>query len=396
MKTVPRPFLFLLVLTGLLAATHTLLLGRFLKPVLERTLTSLFGMPVGLESLQADIFTGQVTASGLDFHNQPEYSDAPHLWVRRLEFTVAVRALLDQQVVISRADFYEPYFLIERRKTQDGKLTNIVTWVRHIKAWKAGRPKGPPGGKGWTVEIPVINIHGGTFIYDDRTNPLLENRFVFDRLEGGLEGFQWPTESPVNLTQAVTLKGFFGAERPAPFEITGNANFATREVSFDLQGKTTQGKIGEYKRFWKDVPIDVHEGSFDLQIRMICVQKMIRTRTHLRLYDLKVFPGARPTEFFLGLPYTTALGFLQSQKEIHLRVPVSGWIQDPKFEFNRAFGQAFQKSLTKKIQGSLKAIKATPLILAEQTGKVVTETQAKISSGLGKITTLVVKKEEIS
>lgn len=388
MKLVPRKFLLLFALAVLLAFQHERLAGALLDPYLEGVLTRLFGMEVRFETLRANLFTGHVTGTGVEFHNQPEFSDSPHLWIQKVEGTVDVKALFRRKVIIPRTDFYDLNFLIERRMFDAGKRTNIWTWIHHIRTRNDGKPKGPPGPQ-WTVNMPDMEIRGGRFVFDDLSDPVTEKRFVFDKLQGQLLGFSWPTANPAVLKQALNLKGVMGHEQPAPFEIHGHANFATKHVSFDLTGRAVKGKIAEYRRFWRDHPIDVRAGNFDLDIRMVCVRRNIRTHTLLKLYEFKVLPGVKPSEFFLGLPYTAALGFLQSQKVIHLRVPVVGRIQDPKFEFYKAFGQAFQQSLAAKIQGGIKTLTLTPVKLAE----VVTGTQIKLTNGFEKITGMKARKE---
>ncbi|HTL47343.1 MAG TPA: DUF748 domain-containing protein [Verrucomicrobiae bacterium] len=392
-----RRFLFFCALAVAFTVCVDNLVGKAVDPYLERLLANLFGCPVRIEALQMNIITGRVHVSGFEIRNPPGFSETPHLWAKSLDFSLDFLGLLQHKVLISKVTFQDLFFLIERQQFPDDKWSNIRKWVHHIRDRNDDKPEGPEESPSWIVDIAKIEFHNSTFIFDDRTRADHENRYVFDRLDGSLDGFHWPTDSPTDLHQKVHVKGIMGADGPSTLEIDGDANFATKHVSFDLTGYAKGGKINEYRRFWKEYPIQVQDGKFDLAIRMICMDRQIKTQTMLRLYELSVMPGGKPAELFLGVPYTAALAFLQSQKEIHLKIPVSGDIREPEFEFNRAFGRAFQESLSHKMQSGIRALTVAPVILAEKTGKAVTETvvgtQEKLTGGLEKITSFVVKKE---
>ncbi len=380
-----RRFL-LIVLLALTAGLYfsDRIAGAFILPVLEAKLSRLFGMPFQANSLRANLVTGRVTARAVQFMNQPGYSYAPHLHVREMIFYIDFPALREKRVDISRIELIEPFYLIERRNFEGGKASNIKDWINNIKARrKKKKEEAPPKpaekkGPSWQVNIHNILIRRGVFIYDDHTQSDISNRFVFHHLEGNMSGFEWPAGDPAHLKQTLNLRGLIGDRYPAPVEVHGAANFPTGKVSFDLEGRIHGGTMAEYRRFWSDLPIVIQEGQFDLHIRMFCDQKKVKSDSQLRLYDLKVAPGASASDLFWGIPMTGALGFLQNEKEILLKVPVSGDITDPQFDFYRGFSKAFQNSLGQKLQGGVKILTQTPGVLVEQTRSVVSKAPGMI------------------
>lgn len=373
--------LFLLVLTtGVYFSDR--LAGMFLAPFLEGKLSRLFGMSFQIQTMTANLMTGHVRARGVQFVNQPAYSYSPHLSVRELVFDINFPALLKKSVEIRRIEMIEPFYLIERRQFENGSSSNIRDWIRHIKGRKKKKKTEEPPEKkpssSWTVRIDNIAIRRGVFIYDDQRASDTANRFVFHHLEGGMSGFEWPAGDPADLKQTLHLRGLIGDRFPAPVEVHGAANFPTGKVSFDLEGRIRGGTMAEYRRFWSDLPIIIEEGHFDWRMRMVCRQKKITSESELRLYDLKVVPASSGTDLIWGLPMTGALGFLQNEKEIVLKVPVSGDITDPQFYFYKAFSKAFQEAFGARLQSGVKLLTQTPAALVGQTKSVVVKAPAMI------------------
>lgn len=386
LKTAVLIFFILFVLL------FTRILGALAAPVLERTLSRLFGMPVSVERLSVNPFTGHIHAEGLEFRNQAGFSYGPHMYVGVLDVTMDFMALKDKRVSIEAAVFNHLYYLIERREFGGEKTTNVKTWYRHIKALKHKKQepeKEEDEGTSWTVSINNIVIQNGSFVYDDRTQGEVENRFVFHKLKGKMTGFRYPAKPQTHLEQHVELAGVIGDSGPAPVEVAGDANFSGGDVSFDLTGKIREGYMEPYSRFWRELPITVKKGRFNLDLRMLCVREQVRSHAMLHLYNLRILPGPGVTEKLWGIPVSSALGFLQRNREMRLRVPVSGNIEDPQFDFYRAFERAFQEAFREKLIGGVTMVASAPVKLAVETKDMVVQTQETLTSGIGKIASIV-------
>jgi hypothetical protein len=387
-KTAPRAG-FLALIFVLLIAAFPRLLGLGLTHSLEKLLTEMFGMRVRIESLRVNPLTGECRTRRIVFENQREFSSSPH-FDTGLDFRIRFRALLDKKVVIDRIDLRRPRYLIECVQTSSGSINNVSQWVRHIKAWDSEGEEGAPGVESppttWTVSIGKILIHDGAFRYEERGGK--ENlRLVFGKLEGGLEHFFWRTPDPSQLYQDVHLRGVFGEKFPAPFVISGKANFATSTVSFDLRGRVPFGNAVEYAQLWDGLPINIAGGDYELDIHAVCRREDLDAISSLKLKNLRLMPRPSVGGMLWGLPVMTGAAFLQNEKTVALNLPVRGNISNPKFRFNRAFREAFQDALARYTSEGVKFLTQSPLAIAQKTVSAAHGTLG----GIGKVSSMVVQ-----
>lgn len=363
----------LLVALGLFAINDRVV-GTVVAPFLEYRLSDLFGMPVSIRGLSLNLLQNHVQASRLTFHNQAQFSNRPHFDIRGLACDINFKALRDKRIEIETLHLDHPYYLIERVPSQEGPRNNVTTWFHHIR--QKVKKKGPsPEGEKWQIHIQKIALHEATFVFHD-TSAGQEKKLVFSPFEGYVAQFVWPTASPTTLTQKVFLKGQFGEKVKAPFWIRGDANFATSQVSFRLDGEIQDGDVLEQKSFWEGLPVQVTEGRFDLKLRTFCIRKKLLSHARLTLKSVKVVPGPSAVDKIWGLPIATLMTFLQEHRRLSLNIRVHGDISDPKFEFMQAFRRAFQESLQHRTQKALNLLVEAPVKLARQTGAVVVENLA--------------------
>lgn len=371
-------------------------IGILLERPLEVVLTDLFGMPVRMEGLQVDFISGDIFASRLTFRNQKKFPPNHHLDAVNLRGRLNFKAIKEKQVLISYLDFDKVHYQIDRIADAGHKTTNVQTWWRHIKyeRKKDDRPKPPskPDGKRWLVRIDTVQIRNGSFIFDDQSGDM-NNRFVFRELNGYMTGFQWPTDIE-KMPQEVVMKGLLGDKYPAPFELKGKANFPTSRISFDFDAKIVEGELQEYQRFWDGLPLQMQQGKFHLNLKLICQQRKMRSENELTLKELKISPPPSVTGVIWGLPLIASINFLQSEKEIHLRVPVEGDVADINFDFPKAFRAAFQEALRGHTSNGLKLLAAGPAKLVEGTQQVAMKAPQKIAEGIEKISEIVKPKEK--
>jgi hypothetical protein len=387
-KIVPRAGLIILIFVLLIAAFPRLL-GLGLTPYLEKLLTEMFGMRVRIERLRVNPLSGECRTRRIVFENQREFSPNPH-FDTGLDFRIRFPALLDKKVVIDRIDLRRPRYLIECVQTSSGSINNVSLWVRHIKAWDSEGEEGIPGGESpptsWTVSIEKIMIHDGVFRYEERGGK--ENlRLVFGKLEGGLEHFAWRTPDPAKLYQDVSLRGVFGEKFPAPFVISGKANFATSTVSFDLRGRVARGNAVEYAQLWEGLPINIAAGDYALDIHAVCRRDDLDAISSLQLKNLRLMPRPSVEGMLWGLPVMTGAAFLQNEKTVALNLPVRGNISSPEFRFNRAFREAFQDALARYTREGVKFLTQSPLAIAQKTVSAAHGTLG----GIGKVSSMVVQ-----
>ena len=375
---------WIFILTALfIFLTRSILLGAVLEPILSKKLTDLFGMPVTIRGLQVDPLSGHVQAAHVVFMNQPEFAPKPHLDVQGIWFDIDWRALKKKHVLIETIFLKEPFYFIDRIMTPRGPNNNVSTWVDHIEGPEEENRTG--GSSGWKVTIHRMVLHNGTFIFHDRSSQESAKKLVFQKLDGALMGFEWPSD-PSRFDQRLKLRGTLGEKYPAPFLIEGTADFATSKVGFDLQGEVPEGHVVDHGFLWEGLPVQVLDGKYGLKVYTLCKFRQLKSTSLLQLKSLRVMPRVSAGGLMWGLPMMATVGFLQSQKTIQLKVTVHGDIKDPQFEFPKAFRKAFQEALARHTRAGIRMIRVGSSRIASETQEIMWEAPTRFMTGIGKMT----------
>ncbi len=397
MKKLPLFLISLLIFLSVAYISSGWAVGWYLEPRLERLLTDWFGLPVEIEGLYGHPWPGRVSARRVIFHNPSGFGETPHLDTLGLWGEMDLLKLRDKEVVVPYVVLRRPQFLIERRGPDPEKevleteqVSNINQWLYHMKEKRRVRREkreaaGIPRGKSWHVWLGKIEIENGTFIYQSEPkDEKAAKRFIFRNLHGALTGFEWPTPDPEGLLQHVELEGDFGDRFGTPFQIIGDANFATKQVSFDLKGIVREGELDKQSSLLEGLPVQVKGGHFDLNIHAVCRSGELEAENELILRELELDAGANPTDRIWEVPVKAWMAFLTSEKVVYLDVRLKGKITDPKFEVYRAFQKAFQDSLRKKTANSVEKIKEISIRFTQGAEKLVFATPTKaMKSGIG-------------
>lgn len=370
MRLLIRCFFYLSLLLFICFSLATeVFLPRYFEDLLQR----LFGMPIRIESIQVNPFSGRGTASRVEFVNPEGFSRAPHFLAERLHFQIHWTRLFKKSVDMDYVYLEDLYFLIEKRIKGETRRSNLMHWVRHIKEWKAQRRRNSKssGPTKWTVSIKRIEIHNGVFVYDSRRDFDTLQQYRFDRIYGVLTDFKWPSADYAAMNQTLRLTARIGEEYPAPLEIHGRADFATKHVSFDLEGMIPDGDVREFERFWSHLPVRVESGSFRLNTRFLCVDKNLETQNVLEIRNLDVRTHGNPIDRLWGVSWVTMIKFLESKELVTLDVPVTGMVNNPNFEYSRAFSDAVKKNMSQYVNSGLKVFVEAPAQIAAQTKELV-------------------------
>jgi len=372
---VKRAVLILTLSLVLVLFTAKYFVGAILEPVLERSLSDLFGMKVQMKGLRIDPEKGTLVARDVFFSDPPGFDARPHLEAESLVAHFDPYALGRREVRIGTLLLVKPRYFIERRLIGSEKKTNVTAWVRHMRARKTKTSSPGP----WRVAIGKIILQGGQFLFENQTPDASVRRLFFRDLNGSLSNFRYPGGDPSQLEQAVEIEGKFGDLDPAPFWIRGRANFATGPVSFFLEGEVRDGDMLDHRDLWHGLPLEIREGRFDLRSHTLCVRKNLRSHNLLVLKKMKVKPGLRPADLIWGMPLLAAVSFVEHEEEILLKVPVSGHIKDPEFDFARAFRKVFQESLDRRMRGSVRVLANGPAQIARQAVGAVTSAGHRVT-----------------
>lgn len=369
MKKIFPLLIVLVLLSAVFYACSGWALGWYWEPRFEKILSDLFGLRVEIQGFYLHPWPGKVRADRVTFHNPPDFRQEPHFDVQGLEGDLDVFALRDQHVLIHRLKFRQNVFYLERKLDQAAPSTNVTAWYRHMRSLIESRrvSEAPTLGlprKRWQVDIETLQLENGSFVYVKYGKPNSEVKFVFQRLEGHIDGFRWPSEDPRKMGQVFTIRGTFGELYRAPFWLEGEANFATRDVSFDMKGEIRDGELAVYHSLWDGLPVRVAGGRFSLKTHVVCLLRELKAENEFVLSALQLNVGPKPQDKIWGFPLKVWVDFLQSQDILRLEIPVHGRLEDPSFEYHQAFRKAFQESLHQKTQAGLEPFKTSASRLA--------------------------------
>jgi hypothetical protein len=394
MQSVIRILKFFGIFLVLAVLVRGRILGLYLTPKIEASLTHLFGMPIEVTGLWADPITGRINIKRFDFKNPDGFTARPHIRLENLKADANLRQLFNKKVSIPVIQLTALHYLIERRIVNGGPVSNAQIMVRSVKTFRRLKRErealNPPApGKDWEVEIGDVRFADGSFIFESFIDTTEVNRYVFQRLKGNLNHLYYPWER-TDLHQYLRLEGRFGELFPEPFWVEGKANFMTSDISFDLQGKVSDGPVDEYRKLWKGLPMHVDQGVFELSVHAVCKLDKLKADTVLQLRSLQIQPPVNIAERLWGMPLLAVINFIEDEKQMTLKIPMHGDISDPKFDMPLAFRTAFQESFQAHTTSGLAFIREAPAKIAAGTQEMAARATQTLTGGVGQVTNQVV------
>lgn len=368
-----------------------------LPPFLEGLLSQLFGTKVSMGELRFDPLNGHLQIKKLTILNQPEYTPRPHLRTD-LEARINMRNLLTPHLHVKTLILRDAYFLIEKIRPDDTpwqqeSQINIKQWIRRMGEMK--RSPGSSQKTARTFQFDEILLENVAFIYEYRTTKTkVKKRYVFQNLKGSLKNFRWPVDDPARLEQTAYLEGFIGLLKPAPIWAGGRSNFSSKRLSFDVTGEIRGGSVMDYPFFLEDMPVEFTKGSYDMKGKVVCVTRQLDWQNDLVLHKMRLKSKDSASGMIWGFPIKAAMGFMERQKKIELKLSIQGDIGDPRL--STAFGQAFREALGRYATTGL-GLLAEPVKIMAKTGEAVAKTGGAVAEGpvkivgetINKVTTLV-------
>ncbi|HXW69337.1 MAG TPA: DUF748 domain-containing protein, partial [Dissulfurispiraceae bacterium] len=207
----------------------------------------------------------------------------------------------------------------EPQKTSEG--------VQQQPADVAAKPSdmGLPPKTGKLIKIDTVTLQGGTINFSDRhIEPNYSASFL--ELGGKVSGLS----SEENTFADVDLRGKF--ENSAPLEITGKINplqddlYVNLKIDFkDMDLSPVTPYSGRYLGY------TIQKGELSLNLTYLIVKKKLDSQNNI-LLDQFTLGDRVESPKATKLPVKLAIALLKNrQGEINLNVPVSGYINDPKF-----------------------------------------------------------------
>ncbi len=186
---------------------------------------------------------------------------------------------------------------------------------------------GAPGPR--MIQIGSVTMQGGTINFSDRH---IKPNYSANLLEigGRISGL-----SSVESTMAdVDLMGKL--DNYAPLEITGKINPLRKDLYVDLKIDFKDMDLSSLTPYsGRHIGYTIRKGKLFLSLQYLIVKKKLDAQNHIFL-DQLTLGGKVESPVATRLPVRLAIALLKDRNgDINLDVPVSGYINDPKFSLGR-------------------------------------------------------------
>jgi flagellar motor protein MotB len=186
---------------------------------------------------------------------------------------------------------------------------------------KASEPK--------MIRIDTVTLQGGTINFSDRhIKPNYSANLV--EIGGRISGLS----SEESTTADVDLRGKL--DNYAPLEITGKINPLKEDLYVDLKADFKDMELSPLTPYsGRHIGYTIRKGKLFLSLQYLIVKKKLEAQNHIFLDQLTLGDKVESPEA-TKLPVKLAIALLKNRKgEIDLDIPVSGYINDPKFSLGR-------------------------------------------------------------
>lgn len=266
------------------------------------------------------------------------------------ELSVGYNPLSVRAKKIALADFFA-HVIIE----PDGRLNLQVITDTGEAAKPGDQPKpaaapaktevaaraGPNGAK--DVQIEELTLQGGRVQFQDRT---LKPSYSAEMTEMG--GRVSGLSSAETSLAAVELRGKMN--NSAPLEITGKVNPLKQDLFVDLRARFTGMDLSPTSPYsGKYVGYVIEKGKLSFDLKYLIDKKKLNSENKVFI-DQFTFGEKVDSPDATRLPVKLAVALLKDRKgEIHLDIPVTGSLDDPKFSIFSIVLQVIGNLITKAV-----------------------------------------------
>ncbi len=187
----------------------------------------------------------------------------------------------------------------------------------------------PPQKPEKLIKIDTITFQGGTINFSDRhIEPNYSSSFL--EMGGKVSGLS----SEENMFADVDLRGKL--ENYAPLEITGKINPLRDDLYVDLKIDFKNMDLSPVTPYsGRYLGYTIQKGALSLNLQYLIVKKKLDSKNNIFLDQFTLGDKVESPKA-TKLPVRLAIALLKNRKgEIKLDVPVSGYINDPKFSIGR-------------------------------------------------------------
>ena len=373
----------ILITAGIVLYREAIIGGYAQKPI-EEKLTKMFGAEVTLEGLLIDPISGKVTLQYFGIENPQGFSEGSLLEIQGLQGVLNLFALINRKVLIRNVDVVSPEFLFEKIADRETKKSNLATLLENRKKSRKSRKgksvEGAPTRKNpWIIQLKTIRIQDGVFVFNDTTDEI-KGKHMFQKLDAVLKDFNIPAKSN-ELENSLEIKGAYGEGYPVNFDLRGNANFFSKPLGLDVQLDSEEANLLDFPRLVSAIPFKVVEGNLKISSAAKIKDEQLDVQNTLLFRKLKV--GVKRegiSSLIVGTTAMAAVKFIESQETIELNIPITGDLNNPKFNLTVVASKAVKDAFLGFIKKGLD-VKEVGAKLMEKSTAIVEAGKVKVMEG---------------
>jgi hypothetical protein len=183
----------------------------------------------------------------------------------------------------------------------------------------------PAGGPSMPVRVDTVTLQGGTIDFTDR---LVKPNFSASLHEvgGRISGLSSREDSVADLDLRAKLEDY------APLEIAGKVNPLARELSVDLKVAFHDIDVSPLSPYaGKYAGYTISKGKLFLDLKYVIAKQKLEAQNSIFLDQLTLGDAVESRDA-TKLPVRLAIALLKDRKgEIHIDLPLTGSLSDPKF-----------------------------------------------------------------
>jgi hypothetical protein len=340
-----RLFFIAIVALVIIAGGSVAVLIKYANKIIKAEVEASLGRRFAIERI--DLKWGHVEVVGISFKNE---KGKEVIKVGDLSVTADFMRLLRKEYIISNLTVKEPYLFVE--VDSKGNIVNpsLPPYLMPKQGAKNKKPEKPAP----PIVIRKIEVTNGSVDYLDRKTPVTPVLTRMRDLDVVMKDVSVPLAD--NFSDFVLSASIPGNQGRGTIKSIGKIKIKTKDM--DLKINVRSLDITGFKPYFqKESPVDITNGSLDLNIQTKIASDRIYAPGTVVLKDLRFQSGPGMSGSFLGVPLFLVLAFLKKgNDEIRVSFVLEGDLNNPRFNIKEDLMNRISVALADKLGLPIKGI----------------------------------------
>jgi hypothetical protein len=369
-----RVFFIAVVVLVIIAGGSVAVLIKYANRVIKSEVESRLGKRFAIERI--DLKWGHVEVVGMSFKNE---AGREVIKVGDLSVTADFMGLLRKEYIISSLTVKEPYLFVEVDRRGNIVNPSLPPDLMPKQGAKNAKPEKPAP----PLVIRKIEIINGSVDYLDRKTPVTPVLTKMRDLDVVMKDVSVPPAD--TFSDFVLSASVPGNHSTGTVKSIGKIKIKTKDM--DLKTNVRSLDITGFKPYFqKESPVDITNGSLDLNIQAKIASDRIHAPGTVVLKDLRFQNGPGMSGSFLGVPLSLVVALLKkSNDEISVNFVLEGDLNNPKFDIKENLMNRISVALAEKLGLPIKGITEAVTSIGAKGAKEVGSTVKGIGETLKKL-----------